>query len=162
MPNLRPCRILAVTTLILASVSLHPAPAQDNAAGRPGVEATLNAYRAALNDANTNAVLPLYEPGGVFMQPYRPSPIGTDAIRTAYDADFRSSHLHVTFGIAELRPMSPERAIIRTNSTGTNTVAASRKQGAEANQQLSIFHKSSDGKWMIARYSFSLTNPPHA
>ena len=162
MPTVRPCRVLAITTLILASASSHPAPAQDNAAGRPGVEATLKAYQAALNAADTSAVLPLHEPDAVFMQPYGPSAIGTDAIRTAYDADFRSFHLRVTFDIAELRLMSPEWAFVRTNSAETNTVVASGKQSAEANQELFIFHKSSDGKWRIARCSVSTTNPPHA
>ena len=162
MPTLRPCPILAATMLILAGASLHPALAQDDAAGRPGVEATLNAYQAALNAADTNAVLPLYEPDGVFMQPYGPSAIGTDAIRKAYDADFRSFRLRVAFHVAEFRLMSPEWAFVRTNSAGTNTVLASGKQSAEANQELFILHKALDSKWRIARYSFSTTNPPHA
>ena len=162
MPTVRPCRTLAAITLILASASLHPARAQDNAAGRPGVDATLNAYPAALNAADTSAVLPLYEPDGVFMQPYGPSAIGTEAIRRTYDADSRSFRLRVTFDIAEFRLMSPEWAFVRTNSAGTNTVVASGKQGAEANQELFIFPKSSNGKRRIARYSFSTTNPLHA
>ena len=162
MPIVRPYRSLAAATLILASASLQPALAQDNDADRPGVEATLNAYQAALNAADTNAVLPLYEPDGVFMQPYGSSAIGTDAIRRAYDADFRSFRLSVTFHIAEFRLMSPEWAFVRTESAGTNTVLASGKQSAEANQELFIFHKVPDGKWRIARYSFSTTNPPHA
>ncbi len=162
MPTVRPCRVLAVTTLILATASLNPVLAQDDAAGRPGVEATLNAYQAALNAADTDAVLPLYEADGVFMQPYGPSAIGTDAIRKTYDADFRSFRLRVAFHIAEFRLMSPEWAFVRTNSAGTNTILASGKQSAEANQELFIFHKVPDGKWRIARYSFSTTNPPPA
>ena len=161
MPTVRPCRTLAAITLILASASLHPARAQDNAAGRPGVEATLNAYQAALNAADTNAVLPPYEPDGVLMQPYGPSAIGTDAIRRSYDADFRLFRLRVTFDIAELRLMSPEWAFVRTNFAETNTVVASGKQSAEAKQELFIFHKSSDSKRRIARYRFSPMNPPH-
>ena len=147
---------------MLASASFHPALAQDNAAGRPGVEAALNAHQAALNAADTNAVLPFYEPDGVFMQPYGPSTIGTDAIRKTYDADFRSFRLHVAFHIAEFRLMSPEWAFVRTNSAGANTVLASGKQSAEANQELFIFHKSPNGKWRIARCSSSTTNPSRA
>ena len=162
MPTVRPSQILPAAALILAYAGLQPALAQDNAADRAGVEATLNAYQAAPKATDINAVLPLYVPDSVFMQPHGPSAIGTDAIRRTYDADVRPFRLRVTFHIAELRPMSPEWAFVRTNSAGTNTVVASGKQGAEANQEPFIFHKSSDGRWRIARYSFSTTSPPHA
>ena len=136
-------------------------PAQGSAeADRSSLMATLDAYQAALNAADTNAVLPLYEPDGVFMQPYGPSAIGTDEIRQTYDADFRMFRLHVTFQVAELQMLSPEWAFVRTNSAGTNTILASGAQSAEANQELFIFHKGTDGSWKIARYSFSTTNPP--
>ena len=41
-------------------------------------------------------------------------------------------------------------------------VVASGRQSAGANQEPFIFHKSSDGKSRIARYSFSTTNLPPA
>ena len=41
-------------------------------------------------------------------------------------------------------------------------VFVSGGQSGGANQELFIFHKSSDGKSRIARYSFSTTNLPHA
>jgi uncharacterized protein (TIGR02246 family) len=129
-------------------------------ADRSGIMATLHAYQAALNAADTNAVLALYEPDGVFMQPYGPSAIGTEEIRRTYEADFRTFRLQVTFQIAEWQILSPEWAFVRTNSAGTNTLLASGAQSAEANQELFIFHKSIDGSWKIARYSFSTTNPP--
>ena len=135
---------------------------QEEAADRAGIEAVLNAYQAALNAADTSAVLLLYEPDGVFMQPYARSAIGKDAIRRTYDADFASFRLQVNFQLAELQFMSPDWAFVRTNSAGTNTVSASGKQSAEANQELFIFHKSPDATWRIARYSFSTTNAPQA
>ena len=95
------------------------------------------------------------------MQPYGPSFIGTEAIRQAYDADFRAFRLDVAFDIAELVIMAPTWAFVRTNSAGTNTLAATQAQSAEGNQELFILHKS-DASWRIARYSFSTTNPPQA
>lgn len=131
-------------------------------AERSAIAATLQAYQAALNAADTDAVLPLYEADGVFMQPYGPPAIGTDAIRSTYDADFAAFRLSVTFQIAELRIMSPDWAFVRTSSAGTNTTLATGRQSAEANQELFILHRTADGTWKIARYSFSTTNPPHA
>lgn len=135
---------------------------QGSEADRSGIISTLHAYQAALNAADTEAVLPLYEPDGVFMQPYGPSAIGTDAIRQTYDADFRTFRLQVTFEVAELQMLSPEWAFVRTNSAGTNTILATGAQSAEANQELFVLHKTVSGSWRIARYSFSTTNPPGA
>lgn len=135
---------------------------QGSEADQSGIISTLHAYQAALNAADTDAVLPLYEPDGVFMQPYGPSAIGTDAIRQTYDADFRTFRLQVTFQVAELQLLSPEWAFVRTNSAGTNTILATGAQSAEANQELFLLHKVVSGSWKIARYSFSTTNPPRA
>ena len=71
MPTVRPSQCLAAAALILTYAGLQPALAQDNAADRAGVEATLNAYQAVSNAADIKAVLPLY----------RPSAVGMDAIR---------------------------------------------------------------------------------
>ena len=55
--------------------------------------------------------------------------------------------------------MSPEWAFVRTNSAGTNKINATEAAGTEGNQELFIFKKGGDGKWRIARYSFSTTTP---
>lgn len=137
------------------------ASAPDDADGG-GIAATLQAYQAALNAADTDAVLALYAADGVFMQPYAPSAIGMDAIRSTYDADFAAFRLSVTFQIAGLRIIAPDWAFVRTNSAGTNTILATGHHSAEANQELFILHRTADGSWKIARYSFSPTNPPRA
>jgi hypothetical protein len=40
-------------------------------------------------------------------------------------------------------------------------VNATGAKSAEGNQELFLFHKSLDGAWKIARYSFSSTNRCH-
>ena len=130
--------------------------AKDEAA----IRKVMAAYNAALNGGETSAVLPLYADDGVFMPPYSQSAVGKEAVRRAYDAVFRELKFNVKFDIAELVVISPVWAYVRTNSAGTTGHHSTGKTTAEANQELFIFKKGDDGKWRIARYSFSPTNPP--
>jgi len=117
-------------------------------------------YNDALNRGSTDAALMLYAEDGVFMAPYSQSAVGKEAVRKAYDAVFSELKFDVEFSIAELVMMAPNWAYVRTNSAGTTGHASTGKTTAEANQELFIFRKDGDGKWRIARYSFSPTNPP--
>jgi uncharacterized protein (TIGR02246 family) len=125
-----------------------------------GIRGTLALYNDALNGGTTSAVLPLYTDDGVFMPPYSKSAVGKDAVRRAYDTVFDELKFHVEFDIAELVVMAPSWAYIRTNSAGTTDHHSMGNTTSEANQELFIFKKGDDGKWRIARYSFSPTNPP--
>jgi uncharacterized protein (TIGR02246 family) len=127
---------------------------------KAGIESTLAAYNKALNGGETSAVLPLYTEDGVFMPPYSQSAIGRDAVRNAYDNVFKELKFNVKFNIVELFQMAPTWAYVRTNSAGTTAHSSTGKTTSEANQELFIFKKGDDGRWRIARYSFSPTNPP--
>jgi uncharacterized protein (TIGR02246 family) len=127
---------------------------------KAGIESTLAAYNKALNGGEASAVLPLYTEDGVFMPPYSQSAIGRDAVRNAYDNVFKELKFNVKFNIAELFQMAPTWAYVRTNSAGTTAHSSTGKTTSEANQELFIFKKGDDGRWRIARYSFSPTNPP--
>jgi ketosteroid isomerase-like protein len=105
-------------------------------------------------------VMRVYAEEGVFMAPYSPSAVGSEALRKAYDAVFKAITLNVKFTIAEIVDLAPEWAFARTNSAGTTLDHATGTRSAEANQELFIFRKDSGGSWKIARYSFSSTNPP--
>ena len=124
------------------------------------IRAVMASYNDALNRGSTDAALMLYAEDGVFMAPYSPSAVGKEAVRKAYDAVFSELKFDVEFSIAELVMMAPNWAYVRTNSAGTTGHASTGKTTAEANQELFIFRKDGDGKWRIARYSFSPTNPP--
>jgi uncharacterized protein (TIGR02246 family) len=123
------------------------------------IRSVMSSYEAALNASSTEAAMPLYTQDGVFMAPNNQSAIGKAALRQAYDAVFKAITLKVKFAIAELVVMAPEWAFVRTNSAGTQKINATGATSAEANQELFIFKKEDDGKWRIARYSFSTTNP---
>jgi uncharacterized protein (TIGR02246 family) len=127
---------------------------------KQAVTALLAEYNDALNASSTDAVMPLYAEDGVFMPPYSPSAVGSEALRRAYDAVFNAITLNVKFTIAEIVELAPEWAFARTNSVGTTLDHATGTKSAEANQELFILRKDRDGSWKIARYSFSSTNPP--
>jgi uncharacterized protein (TIGR02246 family) len=124
------------------------------------IRSVMASYNDALNGGKTAAVLPLYTEDGVFMPPYSQSAVGKEAVKKAYDAVFDELKFNVKFNIVELVVMAPTWAYVRTNSAGTTGHHSTGKTTAEANQELFIFKKDSDGKWRIARYSFSPTNPP--
>jgi uncharacterized protein (TIGR02246 family) len=128
-------------------------------ANEKAVGEVLSAYNQALNASDTNAITPLYAEGGVFMPPYSPSAVGPTAVRKAYDAVFAAIKLTVKFNVVEIVEMSPEWVFARTNSAGTTLNHATGTTSKEGNQELFIFHKERDGKFKIARYSFSTTNP---
>ena len=121
----------------------------------------LEKYNDALNSSNTNAVMPLYAEDGVFMPPYSPSAVSSDAVRRAYDAVFKAITLNVKFTIVEIVELAPEWAFARTDSAGTAVDHATGTRSVEGNQELFIFRRPSGGAWKIARYSFSPTNPAH-
>jgi ketosteroid isomerase-like protein len=66
----------------------------------------------------------------------------------------------ITFHVAEVVELTGEWAFARTTSTGTITILATGARVPEANQELFLFKKAADGMWKIARYSFSVMNPP--
>jgi uncharacterized protein (TIGR02246 family) len=138
------------------AMSAKPA---DHAGDEAAINSALSSYQDALNASDTEAVMPLYTDDGVFMPPNNQSAVGKPAVRKAYDAVFKAITLNVKFTVAELVKMSPEWAFVRTNSAGTNKVNATGAMSAEGNQELFIFRRGADGKWRIARYSFSTTTP---
>lgn len=128
-------------------------------ADETAIRNVMSSYEAALNGSSTEAAMPLYAEDGVFMAPNNQSAVGKASLRQAYDAVFKAITLKVKFTIVELVVMSPQWAFVRTNSAGTQKINATGATSREANQELFIFKKGDDGRWRIARYSFSTTNP---
>jgi uncharacterized protein (TIGR02246 family) len=150
--------VLAAQTAVAGSCDLSAAAKEKDEAR---IKETMSAYNAALNGGQTAAVLPLYTDDGVFMPPYSESAVGKAAVKRAYDKVFDELKFHVKFTIAELVVIAPTWAYVRTNSAGTTDHHSTGRTTAEANQELFVFAKGGDGKWRIARYSFSPTNPPN-
>ena len=166
--HLKPIVVAASILAVSAHSGLAPAQSMEttvssNAAtvgDEAAIRRVLASYSDALKGGKTAAVLPLYAEDGVFMPPYSQSAVGKEAVGKAYDAVFGELKFHVKFTIAELVMMGPSWAYVRTNSAGTTEHHSTGRTTAEANQELFIFKKGEDGRWRIARYSFSPTHPP--
>lgn len=171
MPSPR-ASTLWVAVALLGAVSLGPACAQTStnslammdpgsmAQDEASIRSTLAAYNAALNAGAVSAVLPLYAQDGICMAPFSPSSVGQGALEKAYAGFFREMKFDVRFEILEIVVMAPDWAFVRTSSAGTTLHRSSGKTVSEANQELFVMRKGTDGPWRIARYSFSPIAPP--
>jgi uncharacterized protein (TIGR02246 family) len=163
-PYLQLCisKVRLVSRRALGLYSADPLPQKEPTVtpNEQAVADVLAAYNVALNSSDTNQVMPLYADDGVFMAPYSTSAVGRAAVRNAYDAVFKAIKLTVKFDVAEIVEVSPDWVFARTNSAGKTLNHATGKTSAEGNQELFLFRKDKDGKFKIARYSFSPTNPP--
>lgn len=149
--------IVVVTSLLALSAGSAEAQADTS---RAKIENVLQTYETALNASDTDTVMTLYAPDGVFMPQHSPSSVGEEAVRSAYERVFQAIRLEVDFEIQEIVQVAPDWAFARTNSAGFVTVTATGERGPEANQELFVFHLDTTGNWRIARYAFSTTNPP--
>ena len=152
--------LIPIRSCIAQTLAGPSTTAINGASDEAEIRAALSSYNAALNGGKTEAVLPLYTPNGIFMAPYAPSFVGQAAVRQAYDAVFKELKFDVRFDIVEVVSMAPTWAFVRTNSAGSTLHHSTGKTTREANQELFILQKGDDGRWRIARYSFSPTNPP--
>jgi len=124
------------------------------------IQHVLSAYETALNARDTDTIVSLYADDGVFMPQHSLPQVGRDNIRTAYDGVFMAITLDIDFQIDEIEQLSEDWAFARTRSAGAVRINATGDTGPEANQELFLFQRTEGGKWKIARYIFSTTNPP--
>jgi uncharacterized protein (TIGR02246 family) len=100
----------------------------------------------------------LYTDDAVLLAPGAPSAVGINAVRAAYTGIFQAIDIDLTFKIAEVKVVSPDWAFLRSTSNGVVTILANGAQISSSNQELFVLHKS-QGRWKIARYSFSSVLP---
>ncbi len=129
-------------------------------ANQKAIVSLLTNYAAALKAADADAVARLYTDDGVLMAQESPPAVGLAAVRSAYVGVFQAIALDITFHVAEVVELTPEWAFACTTSTGTIKINATGAAIPEANQELFIFKKAAGETWKIARYSFSVINPP--
>lgn len=133
--------------------------AADAALSQADIEAVLQRYETALNAADTDTVLSVFAPDGVFMAPNSPAAVGSGAIRAAYQGIFQAIRFDTELSVEEIVPISADWAFVRTHSSGHVTVTAVQQRVPDANHELFIFHRTAGGAWKIARYAFASTNP---
>ncbi|PRC94582.1 YybH family protein [Solimicrobium silvestre] len=145
-------------TMLLSHVTV--AAESNDSIDTKAIRLQLQRYEQALNDSDAESVMQLYAEDAVAM-PQNSNPlVGRDSLRAAVTAGFKAVKLNVKFVIDEIQPLSSAWAYARTRSTGTiNVLGSDGLPNLEANQEIFLFHKESDGEWRVARYIFSTTNP---
>ncbi len=150
---------LAIAGLSLAAQAQSPQPPSYQFAARAGIEEVLKSYERSLNASDVAGVVQLYTDDAVLLAPEAPSAVGIEAVRNAYTGIFQAIALNITFEIAEVKLLSPEWAFLRSNSKGVVKILANGAQVPGSSQELFVLHKS-QGRWKIARYSFSSVLQP--
>lgn len=156
-------RLAALLLLPLVNQAAMSSTAAEDSANKEKVAITqqLKTYERALNTADLDAVMQLYAKDAVFMPQHNLPAVGREAVKGAYIQVFKAIRLDIQFTIDEIILVSKDWAVARTRSNGKVKVIASGQPPApEANQELFLLHRESDGKWRFARYIFSTTNPP--
>jgi uncharacterized protein (TIGR02246 family) len=125
---------------------------------RAAIKAVLKSYEQALNASDVEGVAKLYTDDAVLLPPNAPSAVGIQAVRAAYTGIFQAIDLDLTFEIAEVTIVSPDWAFLRSTSNGVVTILANGAQITSSNHELFVLHKS-QGRWKLARYSFSSVLP---
>jgi uncharacterized protein (TIGR02246 family) len=121
----------------------------------------LTSYEQALNASDVDGVVQLYSDDAVVLAPGAAPAVGIDAVRAAYTGIFQAIDLDLAFEIAEVKVVSPSWAFVRSTSRGIVTTRADGAQSPSSNQELFVLHKS-QGRWNLARYSFSSVLPAPA
>ncbi|QWP75902.1 SgcJ/EcaC family oxidoreductase [Lysobacter sp. K5869] len=156
-----PTGLLAVAVLALLPLAAIAADAPFGNRDQTAIKRQLDRYEQALNSSDIDAVMQLYAADAVFMPQHSQPAVGRDEVRTAYRKVFGAIRLDIDFNIDEIRVLSRDWAYARTRSNGTVKVLASEQPPVpEANQEIFLLHRESDGQWRFARYIFSTTNPP--
>ena len=137
----------------------QPPSYQFKAQQRAEIEEVLKSYERSLNASDVAGVVQLYTDDAVLLAPEAPSAVGIEAVRNAYTGIFQAIAINITFEIAEVKPLSPEWAFLRSNSKGVVKILANGAQVPGSSQELFVLHKS-QGRWKIARYSFSSVLQP--
>jgi uncharacterized protein (TIGR02246 family) len=134
---------------------------QSETQARAAIKGLLKSYQQALNASDVEGVVQLYTDDAVLLAPGAPSAVGIDAVRSAYTGIFGAIDIDLSFDIAEVNIVSPNWAFLRSTSSGAVTIRAGGAQTASSNQELFMLHKS-QGRWKLARYSFSSVLPAPA
>jgi uncharacterized protein (TIGR02246 family) len=158
---------IAAAFLLVAGCSLQSVASETaqaagaaatNATNEAAIKEVLASYETALNRSDTKAVMPLYTEDAVLMPQATPTVVGSKAVEQFYVGTFAAVKINLKFEIAEMQVVSDEWAFLRSTSTGTMKVLATGVESPAQTQELFILHKQS-GRWKLARYSFSSTQP---
>ena len=129
----------------------------DEKADDKAIREVIAAYEKGLNTSDAEAVTKLYTADAVLMAPNNSPAVGQETIGKVYAGLFKAVKLDLKFEVDEVKTLSETWAMARSRSKFTVKVGDAAPV-PDANQELFLFQKV-DGKWRIARYSYSSTTP---
>jgi len=120
---------------------------------RADIRLLLESYQQALNDGATNRIVSLYTDDGIFMPSKKPTAVGREQVRLAYQHVFKALDLNVKFHVDEIEHHG-DIAFVRTTSDGE--IKLLEKNITIKNNSREIFIlKRTDRQWKIYRYMFN-------
>lgn len=151
--NLR--KLLCVAAMLAA---LPTAVRADEKTDENAIRDVIAGYEKSLNASDAAGVTKLFTADAVVMAPGNPAAVGKETIGKVYEGLFKAVKIDLKFEVDEVKTLSDKWAMARTRSKFTVKVGDAAPQ-ADANHELFVFQKGDDGKWLIARYSYSSTTP---
>lgn len=143
-----------MTFLIAALISVfHPVVADD----RMEIVHLIDAYGQAMSASNVDAVMALYTSNSLFMPSGQQTAVGWQAVKKAYEHEFKTIDLDVKAIVDEI-VVSSDIAYARTRSVGHLTVLATKENKSTESYRAFFIFKKEEGKWKIARFMFNFTN----
>ncbi len=139
--------LLFVPTLAVA------ANTNKNQHDRQQIKLLLNNYQQALNNSDTSKVIPMYTTDGIFMPSKKPSAVGANQVKTAYQHVFLALDLNVKFHIDEIEQHG-DIAFVRTTSDGKIKLLEKNITITNNSRELFIL-KRVNSQWKIYRYMFN-------
>lgn len=147
-----PLKLWALLLILMAGLP-SVANADKDQQCRADIRLLLESYQQALNDSATNRIVSLYTDDGIFMPSKKPTAVGSEQVRLAYQHVFKALDLNVKFHIDEIEHHG-EIAFVRTTSDGE--IKLLEKNITIKNNSREVFIlKRTDSKWKIYRYMFN-------
>jgi len=112
----------------------------------------MDSYAAALNAADTEALVGLYSAKGVFMREEMKAFVGHDAIRAAYKEAFATVKIDLQFTVREAEE-SGDMAWLRSVSKGKVKILKTGVETKQGYNQLIVLRKEG-GAWKIRAYLY--------
>lgn len=142
-----------LTLILMFSLWLPVAHAGQDQQCKADIQILLNSYQQALNDNNADKVTPLYTDDGIFMPANKPTAMGSEQVKTAYQNVFKAIDLNIEFHIDEIEHHG-NIAFVRTTSDGEIKILDKNITIKNNNREIFIM-KRINNKWKIYRYIFN-------
>jgi len=146
-------KYLSIVLFTIFTLSLQPAFANDET---KEIEKLIHAYGKAMNASDVDAVMALFDKDGLFMPSGHPTASGWDAIKKAYEHEFKKIDLDVKIAIDEIY-QDGKLAYVRSRSLGQLTLLATKEQKSTEKYRAFFVLTKSAGHWKIKRFMFNFS-----